>query len=190
VTATNFEEINCNPPGHNARGPHAEANYADPTFIDILASKSKIESSKAEKKPTCVADANREDVFVDLLASQLKMEASKAEEKATDLSLAPVIDPHGPGTREVCTPDGLARHESQPFAEAEKAEIAVDPVTKNYHLTRVNKEDNQEELEDDSDSDITPGVVRMGETKMTITLLLQTKQNCWRLISLYPPRPQ
>jgi hypothetical protein len=53
-----------NPPGRNAHGPDTEADYADP-FIDILASKSKIESSKAEKKPTGVAVGKKKDADAD-----------------------------------------------------------------------------------------------------------------------------
>jgi hypothetical protein len=41
----------------------------------------------------------------------------------------------------------------------------VDAVTRNYRATRLDKEDPQEELEDDSDSYVIPGAVRMGGGK-------------------------
>jgi hypothetical protein len=91
----------------------------------------------------------------------------KKKAKVTGLALAPAIEPNGNGTREVRTPNRLARHrknrrERQALAEEEKTEIVVDPVTKNFRATRVDEEDPQEELEDDYDSDAAPGAVRMG----------------------------
>jgi hypothetical protein len=101
------------------------------------------------------------DPFLDLLASQSKRDR-KTNKKTTVLALAPAIEPNGPGTREVCTPDGVARHEHQAFAKEEKNEIVVDPVTKNYLATRLDEKDHQEELEDNSDSYVFPGAIRMG----------------------------
>ncbi len=170
-----------NPPVLTASEPDAgdadRVDDADPK-TDILAFESKIDSSKAEKENETAglavgnkkdADANREEVevnpFIDLLASQSKRD--KEKKKATGLALAPAIEPHDPGRREVCTPSRLARHrknrrERQAFAEEEKTEIVVDAGTTNYRATRLDEEDPQEELEDNYDSDAAPGAVRIG----------------------------
>jgi hypothetical protein len=196
-----------NPPGRNARHPDTEADYAD----DADASAFKIESSKAEKDTTGVAVGNKKDdaeVEADppntnISASQSKIER-KAKKKTTGLALAPVMKPHDPGRREVCTPDGVTRakviakkrrrhrknrRERQAFAEEEKTEI-VDLNTQNYRATRLDEEEEEGELEDDYDTYVPPGALRMGGTVTTIILLLQTKQNHWSLFCLSGPRPQ
>jgi hypothetical protein len=67
-----------NPPGLNASHPDTEADEAD-LFIDIWASKSKTESSNAEKATAGVAVGNKKDAEVDL-AFQSKRDR-KAEKK-------------------------------------------------------------------------------------------------------------
>jgi hypothetical protein len=132
-------------------------------------------------RPNAEVEAVDADPFLDLLASQSKRD-SKEKKKAAGLALAPAIDPHGSGTREVRTPDGLAaRRERRAFDEEEKTEI-VDPATKIYRATRHDEEDPQDLI-----VMLPPAPFESGERNMTIILLLQTKQNhhC-----LHRPRPQ
>jgi hypothetical protein len=59
-------------------------------------------------RPNAEVEADEADPNIDIFASQSKS-ISKTKKKAPLLALAPAIEPHDPGTREVRSPDGQAR---------------------------------------------------------------------------------